>query len=362
MRNAELLEILMQGVNDDDMERVNYALGFGVKVSADFANKILLKVVGEKNNVKIFEVLTQYGLKFKSAQDSAHSLLRACRNENLEIISQLLVSGISVNGRDKFTSSGNRLLMCAAGMKNENIFDLILKYKPNLDDQDEYGETALMHAVDNGQLSKVKKLIKIGSNLNLKNLKGQTALMLAACKNKPEILSVLMTSGANPNITNNKGDTPLMFVIEQPKMLKSMISASTNLEIIDIFGQTVLYLACHNGHYESVKILLDAGAQPEPRLAKSKHNKLPLVAASSQGHLDIAKLLIKFGANINSQEDNGNTALFISTKNQKKEVVKYLLSAGADEQIKNSYQKTAVDVAFESQIPEIFELFNRRFA
>jgi ankyrin repeat protein len=356
MRNAELLEILKQGVNNDDIEKVNLALGFGVKVNADFANKILFEVVGGKNNVQIFEILTQYGLKFKTTQDSAHSLLRACRNENLEMINQLLISGVSVNVRDKFTSSGNRLLMCAVGRKNNNIFNLILKYNPNLDDQDEYGETALMHAVNNGQLSMIKKLIEIGSNLNLQNSKGQTALMLAACKNQPEILSVLMASGANPNITNNKGDTPLMFVIEQSEMLKRMISNSTDLEITDIFGQTVLYLACHNGHYESVKILLDAGAQSEPRLEKSKHNKLPLAAASSQGHLDIVKLLIKFGVNINLQEDNGNTALFNATKNKKIEIVKYLLSIGADVNIKNSYQRTAIDVAIENQTTEISEL------
>lgn len=63
--------------------------------------------------------------------------------------------------------------------------------------------------------------------------------------------------------------------------------------------------ACNVGHFEMVKTLLDAGANPN---FAGKSGKLPLYVASKNqkpGNLEILELLIARGANVNGKHVNG---------------------------------------------------------
>ena len=120
-----------------------------------------------------------------------------------------------------------------------------------------------------------------------------------------------------------------------------------------------------NGFLKTVEVLLNAGALPNPNNIRSKYNKLPLVAASGQGHIDIVKLLIDRGAEINRQEGrNGieDTALTAATKTKRIEIVQYLLSRGADASISLLYSGTALDIAINRKLPEIAELLAKHSA
>ena len=53
--------------------------------------------------------------------------------------------------------------------------------------------------------------------------------------------------------------------------------------------------------------------------------------ASEHGYLDVAKLLIEGGADVNAQSNNGNTALMLASIREHTEVAKLLIEAGAEE-------------------------------
>ncbi len=58
---------------------------------------------------------------------------------------------------------------------------------------------------------------------------------------------------------------------------------------------------------------------------------------AEKGHLDIVKSLIKQGADINSENAGGYTALMKSSSSGHLGIVKYLIENGADIEAKNEY-------------------------
>ena len=70
----------------------------------------------------------------------------------------------------------------------------------------------------------------------------------------------------------------------------------------------------------------------------------------------MVKLLIEAGANINIQDESGNTPLHYSAANGKKDVVKYLLDNKADTSIVNVKEQKAIDYSNVKGFNEITEL------
>ena len=56
-----------------------------------------------------------------------------------------------------------------------------------------------------------------------------------------------------------------------------------------------------------------------------------MIFVSKKGYLEIVKLLIDSGADINVKDKKGRTALRYAVKNGHLEVVKYLIDKGADD-------------------------------
>ena len=73
-------------------------------------------------------------------------------------------------------------------------------------------------------------------------------------------------------------------------------------------GLAPMHLAARQGETESVKALLDAGADVNQRGAGDKVT--PILMATINGHFDLAKILLDKGANPGLAEDNGVTPLY----------------------------------------------------
>ena len=76
-------------------------------------------------------------------------------------------------------------------------------------------------------------------------------------------------------------------------------------------GYTMLLLATVNGRVDIAKLLIKAGANVN---AANNNEQTALMFASSEGHKDIAALLIKSGADINALNARENSALILASK------------------------------------------------
>lgn len=91
---------------------------------------------------------------------------------------------------------------------NIEKIQLLLDSGGNIDQQDKYGNTALIYAAVCHNVGIVKLLLEKGANINHQNKEGETALMCAACQEGDiEIISLLLAHGADIKLENKSGDT-----------------------------------------------------------------------------------------------------------------------------------------------------------
>ena len=103
---------------------------------------------------------------------------------------------------------------------------------------------------------------------------------------------------------------------------------------------TPLIIAAHNGHLNSVKILLRYNADIEARGTVKVGDEVsegctPLWAAAASGRLDVVKLLIERNADVDSRTSTGSTPLRAAAHEGHLDVVKCLVESGTDVNARN---------------------------
>ncbi|XP_068237591.1 protein fem-1 homolog C-like [Palaemon carinicauda] len=89
---------------------------------------------------------------------------------------------------------------------------------------------------------------------------------------------------------------------------------------------TALRSACFYGYLDIVKVLVEDGADIE---SVDDKGATCLILACDNGHYEVVKYLIDVGANVNRKKNDGKTALHLSAKSGHLEILKMLLSHNA---------------------------------
>lgn len=153
-----------------------------------------------------------------------------------------------------------------------------------------------------GDLQKIREYHSFGGSLNCADADGMTPLIVATMGTSFETVKFLIDNGANIHHQMSNGMSPL-------------------------------YCATLNGNYDVVHLLLKLGAN-----VNVQHNETPLTAAARNGkeRIRILELLINFGASVNHQIPNGRTALFFACAFDHMDAVEFLLQKGADPNIREN--------------------------
>lgn len=116
----------------------------------------------------------------------------------------------------------------------------------------------------------------------------------------------------------------------------------------DNAGLTPLLYAVDAANAEIVKALLDNGANPNTEYPIYKwggYDFNALHRASALGNIEVMKLLISHGADVNAKGDNSGTALQAAAKSSQEDAVKFLLKYSADVNAEAAAYKTALQAA-----------------
>jgi ankyrin repeat protein len=230
-------------------------------------------------------------------------------------------------------------LFCAAQEGHINIVEWMTtttKRVRSVDVVDYDGQTALLVAAVGGHELIVRHLLERGANLNVVDAYGRTALYQAVW-------------GGNPRI--------VQLVLEQRQCRGDLDSMSRING-----GETLLSVAVRNGFVEIATMLLHAGAGVDVMDGKGT---TPLHIACSIEKMDLVKLLIEHGANVNATtEDRGEqTPLHVAVargvfSKDLVQLVRLLLDNGADPEAMDAKGRTALKVA-QASLTRVIQLFGQ---
>ena len=212
------------------------------------------------------------------------------------------------------------------------------------------GVTALSIAAQGGHYGTAKLVLDAGAAVNTVDEEGLTPLLNAVKGGFTEVATLLLQHGANPNdvYTDDKNVTHnlLMDAILYNKTayVQLLVEKGADLTYTDADGVSLLTQASYLGLSNIVDILL---AHSVDVSASNKEGINPLIAASSEGHVKIAKRILEHkGADPNSKDKDGTSALMAAAVRGHKEVVEELLKSGADVNAQNVDGHTALMFAF----------------
>ncbi|KAF8268320.1 ankyrin repeat-containing domain protein [Lactarius quietus] len=189
-------------------------------------------------------------------------------------------------------------LLAALSKRHFRAADLLYRYGAAMGVQDAVPDTPLHVASLNGQVDIMRWLLDHGADSNACGSGRWTPLHYAADGRQLDAVQVLLKYNADVNLQNGGGKTPLCEALTDRSLVEG--------KIVDV-----------------VRHLLEHGA--DPNIPRDDHSTA-LHLASSGGSLEVARLLLGYGAKVDEKDGQGMTPFQVAESNELK---KLLLEHGA---------------------------------
>ncbi|GAB4407246.1 MAG: ankyrin repeat domain-containing protein [Microscillaceae bacterium] len=318
---------LQYAVRNNDLPLVKTLAQKGANVNASD----LLAEASALGNLE----MTQYLIENGADVNRGIALLEAVQNENEALCRLLIEKGADVN-------AGNPLAQ-AVQKGNLAITQLLITNRANIR-QDSY----LRYAVMSQSLPLCRYLVSVGVDLNTEN-----PLLLASEQGQFDMAAYLLEAGADVYRRSAKNETLLHWAAFHGNLsfCQKLVEKGLPLDIIDQEQASPLARAVAGGHTSVAEYLLRLGANPNGFFPGTTL----LHIAVKNLDINTVRLLLS-QSNLKTDEDSAEgSPLWLAVKGKNLEIVRLLLNQGANVNYQLSGQ-ALVHAAYESQVPEILEL------
>lgn len=350
---------------------------------------------GQKNTA-VYDLFENQGaiLQEERNDDGVNALLLiAPYLENETELNYFLNKGFHLNDTDP---KGNNIFNYAAKKGNKTFLNMLIKkgVNPNLTNKE--GGNALLYASQGTRNSQnsietYTFLENLGIEVNVVGDRGRNPLHAIAYKSDDvDLYSYFIKKGVDINLQDNGGDSPFMNAANSNdlKVIQFLIPYVKDINLKDENGRSALTMAVNKNSADVVAFLLEKGADVQTidangnslayyllntfkaKDAKAFEEKLKLLQAkglsmiqrqndgntllhiaTQRNNLALLKRLASFEIDINSKNNEGYTALHIAAmKAENSDILKYLLSIGANKAIKTAFDETVLDLASENEL------------
>lgn len=172
-------------------------------------------------------------------------------------------------------------------------------------------QTEMLIVAAKGENARIKELLDGGVDVNMRGLDRNTPIMEAAYGGHLETVKLLLDHGADLSAKKNDGADPM--------------GLTHSKEVIELFKNVSLLVdTAGKGDVQALKALIDKGT-PLNGLDKFGHSAL--TEASYLGKTDVVKLLLEKGANPTIKKSDGEAPLSLAAGQKHDDIVKLLNDA-----------------------------------
>ncbi|MFH2201546.1 MAG: ankyrin repeat domain-containing protein [Elusimicrobiota bacterium] len=270
--------------------------------------KTPLECAARKGAVQAVKALVKSGADPNEVSEGKPTFFSA---ENAETLKTFLDLGADAGAKDNFWQG---TMLHSYGVSSETA-KVLLARGLDINQQDKYGSTPLIHAAKSRKDEKGAALIKFllarGAKTDAKNKRGETALMVAMAEKNTKALEILKRVGSSAS----KAD----------------------------LGKLLLDQACDYApkpKADEISQLLEQ--QADPNIGDDYRTPLTCLVAKGKDALPLLQLLIDKGADVNRPTKNGETPLSKAVESENLAVIEFLLKAGAKPNRRDKDGKTVL--------------------
>lgn len=377
---------LVYAIEKQNIKIVDILLMNGVdsNITDDIIMTTPLICASQNGNTEIVTLLLSYGSDVNIVDDDGKTaIVHAMENRHIKIIEIFIKNGININ---KKIDNGMTLLMYASNHKADyNVVDFLIKNGANINDKDDDNWSPLLFAAKEGNLEITELLLYNGAEINHKNDDGFNALSYAYKNDDLQMIKLLVENGANYIYQKNTGVdsdaffkdvlekriesndkynvylcetgeiyiktktfnfNPAFIVTNKKNITTSITTSLHKLENINksFRGMTLLMHACKQENVEIIKLLISNGSNINIKDNYKDSGNNALMYACRIGNLKIVELFLSKGAKVDLVNNSGDNALFcvLQFGKNKNKIIELLLLHGADINSKNNNGDTAI--------------------
>jgi len=256
--------------------------------------------------------------------DGTTALHWAARRGDAELVQMLVSAGANVRATTRLGSYTP--LMMAAQAGHSAAVAALLAGGADVEAASTTGTTPLMFAAQSGDTRTVTMLVEGGARIDAReSAMEQTPLMFAAANNRTDVVKLLIARGADKAATSRVTDLNKLSMGgfgggrrgtggaptagNRPVDVAGVTRQYRYNELVGTSGGiTPLQLAARQGFFDTVKALVEAGADVNQR--NPGDQSTALVVATVNGHFDVGVYLLEHGADPNLATDNGLAPLY----------------------------------------------------
>ncbi|AEF55528.1 ankyrin repeat domain-containing protein [Marinomonas posidonica] len=293
----------------------------GVKIQESYQKDIINEAIKNHRPLVARVLMEASETRFTPNRDLFSPLMDAVYTGDLSLVKSILKQDVDVNFKD---SKGWTALLLSSHKSSENeddqqtsIIKRLIKSGATLDTLNKENNSALNMAIESGRYDIADMLIEEHINTNLKNIDGETALIKAIQVNNIELVEQLI-SAESIHTTDAHLWTPLHFSVAHPDTQEKTEETSIT------------------------EFLLSLNANLN---AQNDQGETPLHTAIKHSATNDAILLLEQGADTSIQDNNGVTPLMLAAQANNLVLIKRLITTKQDINTQDSYGKTALHYA-----------------